>query len=71
MTPFDAINHSFSTIATGGFSTKNTSIMYYDSLSIDLILIVFMILSSIHFGVLFLIFSTLYSSTNCYKISNF
>lgn len=57
MTPFDAINHSFSTIATGGFSTKNTSIMYYDSLSIDLILIVFMILSSIHFGVLFLIFA--------------
>ena len=57
MTHFDAINHSFSTIATGGFSTKNTSIMYYDSLSIDLILIVFMILSSIHFGVLFFIFA--------------
>ena len=31
MTPFDAINHAFSTIATGGFSTKNTSILFYDS----------------------------------------
>lgn len=53
MSLFDAVNHSFSTVATGGFSTKNTSIMYYDSLAIDLIVIVFMILSSIHFGVIY------------------
>ena len=31
MSFFDALNHSFSTIATGGFSVRNTSIMYYDS----------------------------------------
>ena len=47
---FDAVNHSFSTVATGGFSVKNTSIAFYDSPLIDIIVIVFMILSSIHFG---------------------
>lgn len=55
MTPFDAVNHSFSTVATGGFSTKNLSIMYYDSVAIDLIITVFMALSGMHFGVLFAI----------------
>ncbi len=53
MSLFDAVNHAFSTVATGGFSTKNTSIMYYDSILIDIITIVFMMLSSIHFGVIF------------------
>lgn len=51
MTFFDAINHSFATMATGGFSTKNTSIMYYDSLTIELILTFFMILAGGNFGI--------------------
>ena len=51
---FDAITHSFATIATGGFSVKNLSIAYYDSIAIELVIIVFMILSGIHFGLLFL-----------------
>lgn len=55
MTLFDAVNHAFSTVATGGFSTRNASIMYYDSPAIDLIITIFMILSSIHFGTLFTI----------------
>jgi trk system potassium uptake protein TrkH len=49
MNGFDAINHAFSTISTGGFSTKNSSIGFYSS---DLILItctLFMLLSSINF----------------------
>ena len=58
MSFFDAVNHSFSTVATGGFSTKNASIAYYDSPLIDIILMVFMILSSIHFGLLFGVFAT-------------
>ncbi len=58
MSFFDAVNHSFSTVATGGFSTKNASIAYYDSAAIDIILIVFMILSSIHFGLLFGVFAS-------------
>lgn len=53
MTLFDAINHSFSTLATGGFSTKNISIMHYDSPLINAIITVFMLFASMHFGVLF------------------
>ncbi len=53
MSLFDAVNHAFSTVATGGFSTKNASIMYYDSPVIDIIIIIFMTLSSMHFGVIF------------------
>ncbi len=58
MSLFDAVNHAFSTVATGGFSTKNASIMHYDSAAIDIIIIVFMILSSMHFGVIFASFAT-------------
>ena len=53
MTFFDAVNHAFSTVATGGFSTKNASVMQFDSAAIDIIITVFMALSSLHFGVLF------------------
>lgn len=57
MSLFDAINHSFATIATGGFSTKNLSIRSFDSPMIEMIIIVFMLLSGIHFGLLFSFFS--------------
>ncbi|MCO1600738.1 TrkH family potassium uptake protein [Desulfosporosinus nitroreducens] len=50
---FDAINHSFATMATGGFSTKNASIMYYDNLAIELIIIIFMIIAGVNFGLYF------------------
>ena len=53
MSFFDAVNHSFSTMATGGFSTRNASIMHFDSTAIDIIIIVFMILASMHFGVIY------------------
>lgn len=53
MSFFDAVNHSFATIATGGFSTKNLSIAFYDNLAIEIIIIVFMILSGLHFGLLY------------------
>jgi len=45
---FDAICHSFATIATGGFSTKNTSIANY-SATIQYIIILFMFLSGMNF----------------------
>lgn len=51
MSFMDAINHSFATLATGGFSTKNTSIMYYDNLAIELILTFFMIVAGGNFGI--------------------
>ncbi|MBN2568898.1 MAG: TrkH family potassium uptake protein [Deltaproteobacteria bacterium] len=50
---FDAVTHSFATIATGGFSPKNASIGSYKSAPVEIVVIVFMILSSIHFGLLF------------------
>ena len=46
---FDAVCHSFSTIATGGFSTKNNSIAYYNSSYIQVVITVFMFLSGCNF----------------------
>lgn len=57
MSSFDAINHAMSTVATGGFSTRNLSIMHYDSVAIDIIIMVFMVLASMHFGIIFAIFA--------------
>lgn len=53
MSPFDAINHAFSVCATGGYSTKNASIGYWDSNLINIVSTVLMVLASIHFAVLF------------------
>jgi len=53
MNLFDAVSHSFATIATGGFSPKNASIAFYDSVRIEVVTIVFMVLSGVHFGLLF------------------
>jgi trk system potassium uptake protein TrkH len=53
MNVFDALIHSFATIATGGFSSKNASIAFYNSVWIEVIIMVFMILSGINFAVLF------------------
>jgi len=46
---FDAINHAFSTISTGGFSTKNSSLGYFNSPAIYWITTLFMILSGVNF----------------------
>ncbi len=53
MNLFDSITHSFATIATGGFSPKNSSIAYYDSVEIEIVILVFMLLSGIHFVLLY------------------
>ena len=50
---FDALNHAMSACATGGFSTKNTSVGFYDSPLIEWILIIAMFLSSLHFGLIY------------------
>ena len=54
MKPFDAICHALSVCATGGFSTKNLSIGGFDSLGVEIVTEVFLLLASIHFGTLFL-----------------
>jgi len=53
MSVFDAVCHSFSTIATGGFSTKNSSIAYFTSSYIQWVIIIFMFLSGINFSLYF------------------
>ncbi len=67
MNLFDSINHSFATIATGGFSTKNLSIAYYDSLTIEIIIMVFMVLGAVHFGLLY--GTIIFSKTNLFTSS--
>lgn len=47
---FDSINHSIAAVSTGGFSTKVESIGYYNSISIEFITIILMILGTINFG---------------------
>ncbi len=50
---FDAINNSFSTIATGGFSIRNTSIAYYNNAWVEVIIMLFMAIAGLHFGAIF------------------
>lgn len=47
---FDALCHSFGTVATGGFSTKNASIGFYHSTYIDTVVTVFMLLAATNFA---------------------
>ncbi|MCK5146406.1 TrkH family potassium uptake protein [bacterium] len=47
---FDALCHTFGTMATGGFSTKNASVGQYNNIWIDYIIIVFMILAGLNFA---------------------
>ena len=49
MNAFDAISHAMSTVAIGGFSTHNESIGYFNSLSIEIVCIIFMLLSASSF----------------------
>ena len=58
MSAFDALNHAFSITATGGFSTRNLSIVYYHSDLINLLVMVFMAVSALHFGLIYAVFVT-------------
>lgn len=46
---FDALNHSMSTLATGGFSTKDSSFIYFNSEYLEWVTILFMFLAGISF----------------------
>lgn len=50
MGAFDAVNHAMTTLATGGFSTRNRSIGSFDSVPIELVAIVFMLIGGINFA---------------------
>ncbi len=51
MSSFDAIGRAFTTVATGGFSTHDASLGYFDSVAIELIAIVFMVAGGVNFAV--------------------
>ena len=53
MTFFDAICHSLTTMATGGFSTRTASIAYYDSVWVDGVITLFMFLAGVNFALHF------------------
>jgi trk system potassium uptake protein TrkH len=67
MDPFEALCHTFGTMATGGFSTRNISIGSYDKAYFDGVIVVFMILAgtnfSLHYQALTGDFRTLYRNS--------
>ena len=56
MTLFDAVSNSLSTVATGGFSTKNASISYWNSPAIEWIVIGFMTVAGVNFTLFYFLF---------------
>ena len=54
---YDAVIHTFTTIATGGFSDRTDSIGYYHSVAIEVVLIIFMALSAVSFAVYYLLYT--------------
>jgi len=54
MTFYDAINHALTTMATGGFSTKNASMMHYDTPIIQYPVILFMFIAGTNYSVIYL-----------------
>ena len=55
---FDAVNHAFSIAATGGFSTRNMSIGAFNSDAINLVVLFFMAVCAMHFGLIYAVFAT-------------
>ncbi|MDT8903517.1 TrkH family potassium uptake protein [Anaeroselena agilis] len=54
MSLFDAVNHAFTTMATGGFSTMNASVKQFDNLYIELIITFFMFAAGSNFALYYL-----------------
>ncbi len=50
MSLYDALCHALSTMSTGGYSTKQASIAYWDSAYIETVVIIFMVLGAINFS---------------------
>ncbi|MGP1954884.1 MAG: potassium transporter TrkG, partial [Arsenophonus sp. NC-QC1-MAG3] len=57
MDVFDAISHSFSTVAIGGFSTHDQSIGYFNSPAINTIIAIFLLISGCNFALHFSVLS--------------
>lgn len=53
MSFFDAISHSFTTVAIGGFSTHDLSLGYFNNPAVDIVAIVFMFIAGVNFALHF------------------
>lgn len=62
MSWFDAVCHTFATLATGGFSTMDTSLGGYTSSVINIVTIVFMVLAGVNFGIYYNLFRRRFGS---------
>lgn len=67
MNGFDALNHAFSVVATGGFSTKTASIGYYDSAVLQWAMTGCMFMSGINYALFFYLYRS--RSLRCFKDS--
>ena len=47
---FEAVCHTFATLATGGFGTENASVGAFNAVAVDIVVIVFMVLAGVNFG---------------------
>ncbi len=56
MTLFDSVCHALTTISTGGFSTKQDSIAYWDSAYVEYVLTIFMFIGGTNFALVFYLF---------------
>jgi len=54
MSTFDAVNHALTTLPTGGFSTHDASIAHFDSVAVELIIVLFMFLAGVNFTLLWM-----------------
>lgn len=61
MSVFDAICHAMTTLSTGGFSTKNDSIAYWDSAYIEYTITLFMFLGGVNFSLVYFMFRGVFS----------
>jgi trk system potassium uptake protein len=57
MNLYDSVVHTFTTVATGGFSPKTASIGFYDSLAIEAVIIFFMVVSGVSFSLYYLLYT--------------
>ena len=53
MSGFESVCHALTTMATGGFSTRNDSIGAFDSVAIEMVVVFFMLLSTVNFGLFY------------------
>ncbi len=57
----DALSHAFSTLGTGGFSSKNSSIAGYNSVAVEIVCTVFMFFAGVNFSLYFYVFTGKFS----------